>query len=218
MRSSRSAMAGFHACWRSGGARWAAIGCVVLAASAGCTAGTSSTGPGSTASPAGHGSPTPASSSSGHSPPCPATPVAGPAHTLTFPSSIDGYQKADGPSGDQELAPYKGTDCNAPAQDADYQNSQGSFITVEVGHHASLWPTFNDFWGEYFEAGGNTIVPVPAGSLGGQAGCGTSAEGTVCNWLDNDTFGSFVGDGPSMSQSQTASLMVTFRNAVEQAG
>jgi hypothetical protein len=61
-------------------------------------------------------------------------------------------------------------------------------------------------------------MPVSAGPLGGQAGCGTDAMGTICNWLDHDTFGSFIGNGPSMSQSQTASLMLAFRDAIERPG
>jgi hypothetical protein len=160
----------------------------------------------------------PSAGPSGKSPPCPATPVAGPAHTLTFPQSIDGYQLANGPSSSSELVFIGNNGCNLPEQTASYQNSQGSFVTIETGHHANLWHSFNAFWGFYFGASGDKIATVPAGPLGGQAGCGTLSDGTSCNWLDNDTYGLFLGNGSSMSQAQTASLMVTFRNAIEQSG
>jgi hypothetical protein len=207
MRSSRSATAGAPA--RLARAWWALLGCVALAVVAGCIAGCTTASPGTTTQP---------SAGSGKSPPCPATPVAGPAHTLTFPQSIDGYQLANGPSSSSELVFIGNNGCNLPEQTASYQNSQGSFVTIETGHHANLWHSFNAFWGFYFGASGDKIATVPAGPLGGQAGCGTLSDGTSCNWLDNDTYGLFLGNGSSMSQAQTASLMVTFRNAIEQSG
>jgi hypothetical protein len=157
-------------------------------------------------------------SGSGQSPPCPATPVAGPAHTLTFPQSIDGYTIADGPTSADQLTLIGQNACIAGGEYYDYQNSQGSFVRIEAGHHADLWHSFDDFWGSFFSSSQASVVMVSAGPLGGQAGCGTDAEGTSCTWLDNDTFGAFTPDGSSLSASQTASLMLTFRNAVEQAG
>jgi hypothetical protein len=108
--------------------------------------------------------------------------------------------------------------CRIPALEVGYDGSQGSVITIDVGHHGSRWTTYNAFWSLFFGASGVTPQPVAAGPLGGSAGCGTDSEGTVCTWFDNDTFGDFVGNGSSMSPSQTASLMVQFRNAIEHVG
>jgi hypothetical protein len=196
-------------------ARRVMLTCAALVMVAGCVAACTTANPGTQpTSPAPSGS-----GSSGKSPSCPSTPAAPPpAHTLTFPQSIDGYQLNAPPVTSPALTFIGNNGCNNTEQSADYQNSQGSFVTIQAGHHANLWHTFNSFWGPYFGASGDKIVSIPAGPLGGQAGCGTDSEGTTCNWLDNDTFGSFIGNGPSMSQSQTASLMVAFRNAVEQQG
>jgi hypothetical protein len=143
--------------------------------------------------------------------------VAGPPHTLTFPASIDGYQQVDGPSGTDDQPSFGQALCDVPALYSDYQNSQGSFVTLEDGHHASQWSTFNDFWGVFFAAGGEPEVPVPAGPLGGQAACTTDSMGTICTWFDDDTFGELDG-GSGMSPGQCASVMLAFRNAVEHLG
>jgi hypothetical protein len=192
-----------------------AAACVALAAIAGSITGCAALDPRAGTQQSASAA---ASSGSGKSPPCPARPVAGPPHTLTFPQSVDGYQIATGPSTSTALVFIGQNGCNLAEQDAGYQNSQGSFVGIEVGLHANLWHSFNAMWGFYFGASGDKIVPVPAGPLGGLAGCGTDSMGTSCNWLDNDTYGIFLGNGPSMSQAQTASLMLVFRNAIEQPG
>jgi hypothetical protein len=175
----------------------------------GCTTAS----PGSTTQPS--ASPT-SSGGSGKSAPCPSTPAAGPAHTLTFPQSVGGYQLATGPTNSTEVTFLGNNGCTLPEQGATYQNSQGGFVGVQAGHHANLWHSFDSFWGPYFGASDAKIAPVAAGPLGGQAYCGTISDATSCNWLDNDTFGLVISNG--MSASQIASLMVTFRNAIEQSG
>jgi hypothetical protein len=100
-----------------------------------------------------------------------------------------------------------------------YQDSQGNFVTIEAAHHANLWPTFSSFWGAYLAAQQGTIISVPAGPLGGQAGCSTIPSlGTVCVWLDRDTFGNLTEGEPSVSESEVANLMLEFRAAVEESG
>jgi hypothetical protein len=205
----------------------AVIGCAVLALVAGCT-GTASTGSKHTASPASHASTRPAatppatvpsSSPSAAGSDCPATPVSGPAHTLTFPDSIGSYQIIDGPSGTQESPPLGPGSCTAPAQYSGYEDSQGNLVTIEAGHHANLWPALSSFWGAYLARQNGTITPVPAGPLGGRASCSTIPSlGTVCVWLDSDTFGSLIEGEPSVSVSEVASLMLEFRAGVEHSG
>jgi hypothetical protein len=185
----------------------AAVAIIVIAAVA------LSTGTGNHSSPPSSG---PSTAPSGKSAPCPSTPAAGPAHTLTFPQSVGGYQLATGPTNSTEVTFLGNNGCTLPEQGAFYQDSQGDSVGVQAGHHANLWHNFNSFWGPYFGASDAKIAPVAAGPLGGQAYCGTISDATSCNWLDNDTFGLVISNG--MSASQIASLMVTFRNAIEQSG
>jgi len=213
--------------------RWVLIGCLVLVA-ASC-AGTASTGgrqPVSSPIPATHDPatlPTPSalpapteptalpSSSNAAKVNCPVTPVAGPRHRLTFPASIDGYQYNQGPDSSFETPSLRQGSCNVFSTSVVYINSdQTDALSVETGYHASLWPTFGSFWGGYLGQFG-TPVPVPAGPLGGQAGCAliSSQLGWTCTWLDSDTFGLFLAAGSAVTASQAGSEMLTFRSAVE---
>jgi hypothetical protein len=108
--------------------------------------------------------------------------------------------------------PLGQTLCNAASMQADYQNNQGTDVTVAAGHHADLWPSAGSFWSTYWA--GAIAAGVPAGPLGGQAECSANSMGPNCVWYDNDTFGNFLGPS-GMSQSQCASLMLTFRAAIE---
>jgi len=202
------------------------VGCTV----AGCAAAASTGGPHPVrpTSPASHGStgataaPSAAQSAGGPKAAgsdCPASPVSGPPHTVTFPGSIGSYQLITGPSSTQEAPPLGQSRCTAPAQYGGYEDSQGNFVTIEAAHHANLWPTFMSFWGAYLTRQNGTIIPAPAGPLGGHAACSTIPSlGTVCVWLDNDTFGSLLEGEPSVSESQVASLMLVLRAGVEHSG
>jgi len=190
----------------------------MLAAVAGCTSGPS----GSTPHPSGQASARPAASSSGSVPACPSTPVAGPAHTLTFPppASVAGWQYNTDPgvlAGDEEPQLNSQTLCELPTQSASFSDSQGDLVTFQAGHHADVWTTFSSFWGFFFSVGGMTVTMVPAGPLGGQAGCGKDSEGAICAWFDSDTIGELVGSG-GLTESQVASLLVAIRDAVEHPG
>jgi hypothetical protein len=146
-------------------------------------------------------------------PNCPTTPVAGPAHTLTFPASVDGYQMAqdEGVQSGKLLVPDGQTGCNQAAQATDYDNSQLSDLGIQIGHHASLWSSGSLFWSLYWA--GAAPVAVSPGPQGGQALC-TDDMGADCVWYDNDTFGE-VSCGGGQNQSQCLSLMYTFRAAIE---
>jgi hypothetical protein len=155
-------------------------------------------------------------------PNCPTTPVASPAHTLTFPppSAVAGWQLDTDPTvinTTEQPQLNSQTLCNIPAQQVSFSDSQGGTVTFIAGHHADVWTTFSSFWGFFFRVSGETVTMVPAGPLGGQAGCGTDSEGTICAWFDSDTIGELVGS-PGMSQSQVASLMTSIRGAVEHPG
>jgi hypothetical protein len=188
-------------------------GCVaLLVAACGSGSSTPSATPQQPDTPQGHlapsGSPVPST------PDCPATPVAGPPHTLTLPASVDGYQRQDLQSY-SELASYGQAGCNAAATAADYANSQLTVLSIDVGHHASLWSSGSSFWSLMWA--GATPVAVPAGAQGGQVLCEDDA-GFTCVWYDNDTFGNLTCPDTTNSQSQCLSLMDTFRAAIEQPG
>jgi hypothetical protein len=205
----------------------AVLGLLAVSTVAGC-AGPASTGGQHPVRPVSHASTRPAASPSATLPPgsppaagsdCPATPVAGPQHTLTFPASIGTYQVITEPSSTHESPPLGQGTCTAPAQYSGYEDSQGNLVTIEAGQHANLWPTLTSFWGAYLSRQNGTITSVPAGPLGGQAGCSTIPSlGTVCVWLDSDTFGSLIEGEPSVSVSEVASLMLQFRAGVEHSG
>lgn len=188
----------------------------MLAAVTACTAGSPGTVAGHAVAGASNTSPRPSGSSGVSTLKCPTTPVSGPSHTLTLPPSIDGFQQLSGP-GEGILTSFQQPPlgpalCDAPSMQADYQSSQGTDVTVGVGHHADLWPAPGSFWSTYWA--GATAASVPAGPLGGQAECSTNSMGPNCVWFDNDTFGNFLGPS-GMSQSQCASLMLIFRAAIE---
>jgi hypothetical protein len=196
-------------------------GCTV----AGCTASTSADGrdPVRPATPsrasAQPSAAVPSASPSAAGSDCPATPVSGPQHTLTFPNTIGTYQIITEPASTYESPPLGQGTCTAPAEYSGYEDSQGNFVTIEAGHHANLWPGLSSFWAAYLARQNGTITSVPAGPLGGQASCSTIPSlGTVCVWLDSDTFGSLIEGEPGVSVSEVASLMLQFRAGVENSG
>ena len=71
-----------------------------------------------------------------------------------------------------------------------------------------------------FEQAYPSAQAVPAGSLGGEAACATTAasngSAAMCVWFDNDSFGTLVS--PAMSAAKLASTLDTVRPGIEQAG
>jgi hypothetical protein len=193
-----------------------ACACVVLAALAGCGSGS---GSGGDSGPS-QASATPAS--------CPSAPVTGPRHTLTFPRSISGFQIAKhSPFGSGVTLDNGQATCFASATSAVYTSGQYSKdftnLTITAGYHSDRWQTFTELWGSEIAVSGGKVTYVPAGPLGGQAGCGTDDEGTFCDWFDNDTFGEMFGQsttpgGLGIPAEQAGSIMLTFRDAIEHGG
>jgi hypothetical protein len=152
----------------------------------------------------------------------------GPAHTISTPSQLDSYTR----NPDLEKAMKV-----SQLRDEVIQSSAGQASNVVSALYSmgSSNPGQGGTQQVFMFVGGNLANDpassltsfeqtyphaqvVPAGALGGTAGCTTAvAQGesmSMCVFFDNDSFGTFTS--PSMSTTQLEHIMLTARSGVEQ--
>ena len=154
----------------------------------------------------------------------------GPAHTISTPTQLDSYTRS--PSlekamnikqlGEQVVKGSSGQASNVLSAVYVQGNvtpgpgsNQQMFMFVG-GHLANTDPVASI---ANFERQYPSAQAVPAGSLGGEAACATTAasneSAAMCIWFDNDSFGTLVS--PTMSSAKLANTLDTVRPGIEQA-
>jgi len=155
----------------------------------------------------------------------------GSAHTISTPTQLDSYtrspslEKAMNVNGLGEQVVKGSSGQASDVLSAVYAQgnvtpgaggNQQIFMFVG-GHLASSDPAASI---ARFEQTYPSAQVVPAGSLGGEAACATTAasneSAAMCVWFDNDSFGTLVS--PTMSSAKLANTLDAVRPGIEQAG
>lgn len=157
--------------------------------------------------------------------------ASGPAHTISTPTHLDSYTRSPSlekamninEQGEQVVKGSSGQASDISSAVYGQGNvtpgtggSQQIFMFVG-GHLANSDPAASI---AKFEQQYPSAQAVPAGSLGGEAACATTAanngSAAMCVWFDNDSFGTLVS--PTMSSAKLANTLDTVRPAIEQVG